>query len=666
MSKYDSLAFIEGVSNPLGKFLSENTDDLIDSEETKRFVEDLAFVKRHSDYNDKGEYTGPLGNLVTMGDAFEPIVPIYTEFKRGVLSQKNEDGSEIPEEDRLKRLNKFFSIFGLSSHKVPMNVIEPVDAQSISAEAEAYYNLVDANNKARFFDLIETEVNVGDKTITSYKRYYSDAEVKLDILELTDDGLVVAMECRLPYGEQYIYKDSAVTAKALTTWLNPLETALAAYQAFMGIVGEKVAKWKVTYRALDTYSESKLKTDILVKSRGYSLGACIHPKIMVVGTPEDFEVLGDVCDKLNIALYSTKVVSVDAVSKQQDAVVMNQLMSSGRVETAKDYGCMMYLSWLAFSDFYMSSWRGVAGMRDWLRFAGKEDATEALRKIDTYAVVEIETGTILITSAGFLNLTEGTVEEPVSVEWLDMDTVMMLCGIISDESFTIGSYTQALSDGKISDFVRYDQGYVRVVKGLSYLYNKLYKTDGSFANYEEGWMNVFLSHWRGLNINPNQLRWPYNDDWRNRDNSIIYQKFKRKYAEYVGAETNLEEILKNRVSASILAGATYGAGTENSPREKDGFDGREVVTMRKIIHIMHSLIYEDDRAKVRICVTPLGRKTVAPTLVSLDEAKNDPNYVLLPKHKIPVLEGFKQEIKDAWEKALAQEEKRKKADNKRR
>ena len=143
----------------------------------------------------------------------------------------------------------------------------------------------------------------------------------------------------------------------------------------------------------------------------------------------------------------------------------------------------------------------------------------------------------------------------------------------------------------------------------------------------------------------------------------MYRQFKRKYEEYVGAETDLKEILENRVSASVLAGATYGAGTANSPRAEDGFDSREVVTMRKIIHIMHSLIYGDDRAKVRICVTPLGRKTVATTLVSLDEAKNDPNYVILPKHKIPALEGFKQEIKDAWEKALAQEEERKKANN---
>lgn len=637
--------------HPIGSenCLSKSVDTLYTSDEKRHYVENLSLVKARSLGKD---YAGPFKDILTISDAFAPLVPVYKAFKEGVLSQQPEGVETIQEWQRLRRLTAFFETFGLTKHKIPMYTIESVDTTSLTSEAEAYYNLLDAKNKARFYDLIEEKVEGSDNEVR-YKRCQSGAEVSFSFSQLLDNGeLVAVMDCILPYGWQYIYKDASITANALRTYLNSIETALTAYQAFVASIGEKVARWNIHYSNLGEDSDSNLKSKLLT---GYdSFGAKLHSKFLVVGTDSDFDALDEVCNKLNILIMPTQrlEVSADDVAGQQSSVIMNRInMSANSEATAKDYGCLMYLSWLAFSDIYMLNWRGFAGMRDWLRFVGVDNVVDTLKRIDTYAVVDTGMDTILITSGGFLRLTQGTVENPEVVEWIDLETVVMLCGIDGNETRMQSAYLSALSHCEVESVDgEYDEGYVTAVKTLSYLYNKCYTSEEEFATYETGWMNLFKAHYDELGIDPKKLSYPESDDWGRRGEK--YKAFKQEYTNFYYIISDLKDMLRSRVNTSSFAGSTFGAGTESS-RRRGGFAGREISTMRKIIYILHQICHSDNLT-VKVCETSLGRKT-APSFVDFKSMGASKYRRELPKHKDAITEKYKEKLKKAWEADLAKE-----------
>lgn len=556
--------------------------------------------------------------------AFEPLAPVYEAFRTGVMSV---EGST--DDSKIKRIKNFFSSFGFDKAFIRYYRIKSDDVSKISEDAEPYYNLLDAKNKARFIDLVEKEtVDASGQVVTDYEYGYDSVELtwSFDRVINTPDGKgfePVVWFVFPSYYEMPVYKDTTIAAVSLLKWLNPFELALVALQNLLEMTGEN--KWlRIKYGGgIGSYDEKSKNSTLIVSEDGRYV---IHPRIKVVGMESDFTTLRDTLASLKIYLEKEQeiVVDDDAVIGQQGSVAMNRLMSASSDEGTSDtkYGCLMYIAWLIFADFYMNSWRGAAGIKDWLLLIGKENVVDALGKLDTYAVINTGSAPILVTSGGFLSITEGSVEKPVRAELLNMDTVFTMCGIAdTDELFSRDDFEVYEKVNNASAYCQrtVDPGYAYAIRALTYNYKKNYST---LDDYDEGWVSVFANH---AAKEKKRLR------GTGRLTELSWEDAINKYKDaYVleGFDVDLAETLRKTVKTTYFAGSGYESGTATHERA-EGFDGKEIKALRKLVNLLHKSIC-DSGLNVSICETPVGRKS-APVLWSISEVEKSEHCVRLPK-----------------------------------
>lgn len=628
--------------------------------------EDLVMLETSGDRidYDKAGWSDCFRNFADICESIAPLVPVYQAFKKGVLSVKDED---LGDRQICDRLNRFLRRFGFKYTLFKMYEIREADASKLSQDAEAYYNLLDASHKTRFYDLLEKEVedSSGQKQLT-YEYVEDSVKCSWEFSQLLNMKNGRGFEAEVTFSvptshrlEMTIYKDSTISAVSLMKYLNAFEITLVTLQTFMQTLDEDNIHIKVTYGGgVRSYVEDSVKSYILVRYNYYDV--MLHPRFNVVGTQSELEALRECLKTLHIRMNESQeiVVDDDAVAQQQSNVVMNRLTASvlGSDATSKNYGCLMYLSWLVFSDFYMDTWRGFLGMKDWVHFAGQDNVADIVNKVDVYATVDTGISTLLITSGGFLNITEGTVENPERVEFLDMDSVYTLCGIgETSDKFSESAFAEFEQESSWNKTV-VDLGYVDALTALNFVYKDSY-FQNAVNDYEEGWLELFKHHCEAER-QLGHLDFSYERKFYNATESL-----KSEYIDSEGLNLDFAETLRKKLNTALFSGSGYGAGTERNRREV-GFNGKEIRVMRKIIHTLYSL-FNDDALTVKICETPVGRKNSAPVLWSLADVKKSEHCVRLPKVKKEEYEEWRKEVAAIREKyseecLKAEEEHRKK------
>lgn len=547
---------------------------------------------------------------------FALLLPIFNKY-RAMIFREYSDSSV---RDKVGKLNNFLIKFGFHQYTLPIcdiHLSEGADQTEISAP---YWNALDLEHRIRFYDIYEKEVDTGDGITEKHFDKVSKCICRIKFNDTSNDGVAegsIVLSPKLQTSR--MYKNGTVSAAVLSEILAPIESLYTAYQLLARDIMQETSLY---YDGLEDVNATN--GPFLVKSNRSGYFARIHPSLSIVGTNGDFDNLRESFEKLGIYCSDEQkiVLDDDVIASYQASSMMSDLFDSGDgVSSTKEYGCLMYFSWLAFSDFFMDSWRKFGGMSDWVRLIGSENVADFVGKMDTYAVVNVDGTNILITSGGFLRITQGTVENPEAVEWMSLETTEMLCGIVSDrfsESVynSIKNSTHTLNPvreediyGQYGNYIRTDyeypndKRYRRIVQVMSYLYRMCY--DKCDDTYNHTWL-----------IDGKEE----NDvsSWLGHDRKKVYR--------YLGYYLDLFSDMEASIKPSSFAPSSYKLlrSTENN----NAYSLKEVVTMRKIINIMHTLF--NSNYDVKICETPLGRKK-APIMWSLDDVDKSESYKKLPK-----------------------------------
>lgn len=556
-------------------------------------------------------------DVITLYQDFAPLMPI---FERYIAEVKEKYKGNENESRRADLVNAFIKRFHFDSFRINTCEILGVDGTNMTSESEPYWNAVDAKYRRRFYDLKEELITNADGS--SEKRYVNSQTgfCTFAFFSVDENRLTGGVSFSNMWNEFQIYKDATITALSLINLLTPLESAYTTYEVLFGEMLSSAIP--ISYSGL--YSERDLATShILTVSNRLdpNFSAQINSVFHIVGTADDWDALNATLTKLKIYCADDQklVVESDEIMNQQTRVMMNNLTASADgISSASDYGCLMYLAWLAFSDFFLDSWRKFSGMRDWLRLVGSDNVLDSLGKLDTYAVVNTGLDTILVTSGGFLRLTDGTVEKPEGVEWMSLETAEMNCGV-SEELFSEMAYKQAKDRyimlepvneetnnyGRVTKIYNKDKHYRHLVQTMSYLYRRCYNLLDD--DYRKGWLCYDTEWWSG---DDRDVHFTYNT--KGRDEAYERLGF------YLGLHADME---KNMIRANLSATQF------KMPREGE-YDCKEARTMRKILNILHTLFNSD--YEIQICETPLGRKK-APTMWALADVYKSESYKKLPK-----------------------------------
>ena len=549
---------------------------------------------------------------------FAPLLPIFNKYREMVFREYADDTGQ----KKANLLNNFLNIFGFQPCNLLVGDIRLSEGADQSEISAPYWNALDLEHRIRFYDICEKEVDTGNGVIEKQIDKVSKCSCSLLFNDTSVDGVAEgSIEIAPHFQTSRMYKNGTVPAVVLSEILAPIESLYTAYQLLARDLMQTTSCYYDKLEDANATSGSFLVTS---KESGYL--AQIHPSLSIVGTKYDFDNLRESFEKLGIYCSEGQkiVLDDDVIASYQASSMMSNLFDSGDgVSSTREYGCLMYFSWLAFSDFFMDSWRKFGGMSDWVRLIGSENVADFIGKMDTYAVVNVDGTYILVTSGGFLRITQGTVESIEAAEWMSLETVEVLCGIMSD-NFSESVYNDIKNPthnlnpvrnediyGQYGRFLRTDyeypndKRYRRIVQVMSYLYRICYD------KYDE----------------------TYNDTWliggKEETDMRYWLDYRSKKAyKYFGYYMDLFNDMEASVKPSSFAPSSYKLlrATVND----NAYNLREAVTMRKIINIMHTLFNYYD---VKICETPLGRKK-APIMWSLDDVSKSESYKKLPKVKL--------------------------------
>lgn len=577
-----------------------------DEHQTKESVEAFAFASTKDNGYDN---VGKLYDTTDLSKDFEYLRPVFNYFIQTVCQMEPEP------EDRVKAINRFLGSFKFSKYNFMHYCFCEANNASLTEDSEPYYNLVKPNNRKRFYDLM-TERKTDDSGFTSLCLKKDDFVVcTFEVVSIENDVLYGHITVDPNSGRFRKFKDSTITAPAFITYLAPIESAVTMYECF--------AKDFIELRPNDylTYSDDRylrdgyvrLISETAVKDYEAELASCFS----IVGTEEDFAKLDESLKHLKIYVDDGQKILIDAeaVDNQATSVVLKKLTASGDVVgTTKDYGVFMYLSWLAFSDFFLDSWRGFTAMPDWLKVIGQENVAPILRRLDTYAVIVADTGTYFATSVGFLHLVDGTIENPEVVEWLNLETMETMLNISSNK-LTKTAYEQMwrdtrkwlCADGTERDASSSlssgwnDDNFIYITQVLSYVYRKQYDL----------------------------LDKEYNLFWLRR--SYYLERFEYRDA---GCYVKLHGDMLSNVTSKCLKSTIYKSRIRvDADPGRDCWDKPEVKTMCRIIAILHELFHSG--YTVKICESCVGVKSAPVKLRSLEDVSESVHYKKLPKVRTP-------------------------------
>lgn len=542
-----------------------------------------------------------LYDITDLPQDFAPLLPIFKQYKKNLEADEH-----LSEADVYSRLDDFMQAFHFNVSIISGYAFEATTSLTITPESEPYYNLVEANNRNRFYDL---RIAGADDDAEQGSAYVKDNSMTARLYILAGGSDVGYGRIVIGVGTTHprvrVYKDATITAPAFLKYLNPIETAVVAYETFAKDIIELSPIHWLRYDGLTELANKEVNRTIITDTAigGYEAQLC--EGFNVVGTEEDFERLDEVLKHLQIYCGEEQRIVVDSskVLEQSSSTMIEHLTASAnKVDTTKDYGAFMYFAWLAFSDFFLGVWGGFRHTADWLKLVGSENVVDILRRLVTYAVVTTGTDVFLVTSAGFLRITQGTIKAPEVVEWLNLTTMESLCGL-TESKLTEAEHRDLLArfmnplmleELKPEYFQKKDSHFVKTVQILSYFYRKSCGLLGD----------------------------RYNLLWMCRERLCDYMY------ESEGYYINLCSVMATDISDADFKATMF--DTSAPSIEKDDFTkSAEVQTMWRIINILHCLF--NSGYDVKICETCVGQKTAPPVLLSLDGVVSSKTYHKLPK-----------------------------------
>lgn len=558
------------------------------------------FYTSGTKYAKSSDFYDPTG----FGSDFAPLEPVFESYMESIKDTPNYT-------EKLKLIELFFQTFLFGYISVKTVYVGPRDFSDLSDDTKPYFNLVEPKYREKFSEIFAVYESKSDGDMGEPKPKKQVVPLIYSIISYDDETQMAS--CRVVFdwskyeahlGRVHFPKNACVTARVMTELLSPFVNGINEFESF---VPTHLKVTRVKFSGLprfDDYGGYYLVHD-------YNGDIAIHPNISIAGTEGDFNLLDDILVALNIGINDEQrlVLTDDTLMMQQSAVMMHSLVSVGNgVDSCYDYGALMYLAWLASQDFYLTSWRGLTASKDWMRTVGMDNVADTLGRFDTYASVTAGDNTILITSAGFLRLTEGTIEKPVRVEWADLATVRMMWDV-PDTATLFGSeddYKAAFNERCTSkyawrnsqDFEERKELVEATLVRLSYWYRVAVDLPVDEAHYRLRWTDFNYderSWYRSNGVDFDKINFAYNDDC----------------------------ILKKGTNARSLS------GTDMDYKDIKKIDSKYVQIIKELMNILHTLL---EHPNATIYERPVGMKRgLSGAMWTKDTVVQSEMYVEIPK-----------------------------------
>lgn len=447
--------------------------------------------------------------VIPLNSLYEELryyLPFLEAYRRQALESGFSEGFALG-----GAIRKFLETFSLQYIFIPTPRVKYAGVDDLEGYDETCYYALSPKERASFLIAYDTD-DADDDT-----RYRSGVYLEFEVQTYPDtdkpyimtklrfgiDKYATPMRPGFPSDSRFL-KGSVMPVRPLLEFFNRVlgvknsvsNTFKDAFGDEIDIVAELLIAVSKDPGRRDNYSdEHDYSVDSNLLVRGViSDDTHFNENVKFVGTQMDVDDLNRVLTELGIydllplGRINCSIIPDDLWEQTESDSAMRQIMSMNGTED-KYYGCLMPVAWVMSQGVYASSWHMVACMKDWRAFVGTDNFAPVLNKLTVFGAVTTDFATMLVTSAGFLNVTNGTLENPIEVSRLSLDDMFSMCGAGASREDFDEVFAECLEQGNgPSDFTgSVKAGTVDFLLGRVRVLATMYDRNKSLGDYNRRW-----------------------------------------------------------------------------------------------------------------------------------------------------------------------------------